>query len=129
VARGRHANWDELDPSILDAVTAMRDLLPPGIAGWTRENAQWPGMPLADLNVAVDRHELVRGYAAVDGDRFVVALLGQTAPLVTWSRRDATLRFFNTPTSQPTFTRAVTVGEVFEIPQSESFGWLISGNW
>src|SRR5690606_34976028 len=79
-ARGRPANSDDLDPAILDALAAMRQRLPAGLANWDRHEAHQSSMPWDGSQQAIRRGSLVGAYAATSGHRLVAVLLGVRQP-------------------------------------------------
>ena len=76
VARGRPANLDDGDPAALDALAAMRRLLPPGLAAWNRSAADSASMPFEGFARAVETGAIVGAYAAASDQRVVLLVLG-----------------------------------------------------
>jgi hypothetical protein len=74
--RGRQANLFDEDPAILATLERARALLPPGVASWTRHNAQWESMPWSGSAEAVERGDIIRAYAATSGDRLAAVIIG-----------------------------------------------------
>ena len=79
IAGKKFANYeDHVNASkIQKTFRNSRKLLPPDIANWSRQNHHWNGHPFKDsLQHWVDGHDtgVNRGFAAVDGNKFVVLL-------------------------------------------------------
>jgi hypothetical protein len=93
VARGRAASYGDLNPAILASLSAMRRLLPPGLAGWRRHDAQSEAMPFAGFAEAIVRGDLLRAFAATSPDGELVAvLLGIRRPMEVVARSAMELR-------------------------------------
>ena len=64
-------------PAIQSAFRVSRDLLPPDIANWSRQNWYWDAHPFKDSFLfwtEGERTGVNRAFAAIKGDEFVVLL-------------------------------------------------------
>lgn len=80
LAGGRLANLYEYPPELLAGISHWRRRLPPGLANWTRANAQWAEFPWDGSQRAVDQGQILRAYVTTQGDQLVGVLLGPRAP-------------------------------------------------
>jgi hypothetical protein len=87
LALGRKANIGEYDERILDALSAMRRLLPPGLANWTRHDSDSESVPWNGFQTAIKDRTLMSAYAATSGDRVVLVLLNQREPITLTARQ------------------------------------------
>lgn len=126
LARGRKANYFEEDPNVLAALGRVRSWLPNGLAGWTRQNAQWTGFPFSGAADAVDRGDVVRWYVTQRGSHTIGVILGVRRPFTvtargagTWTLRDAT-------TTEVVTSATLAPGQSWTIPTDRT-GYLVEG--
>lgn len=117
-ARGRRANYFEYDNGILDALSAMRALLPDGLANWQRHNAQWETMPWNGFQAAVEDGRLMRAYAATSGGNVVLVLLKQSADISVTARRGFRMTRHDGLTGAVISVDNVPAGSTWTVPAS-----------
>jgi hypothetical protein len=95
LARGRPANLYDGDTVVLDALAAVKRLLPPGLASWTRSAADAASLPFEGLARAVDQGAVRGAYAAASGDRLVLVVLGIERPATVTAREPMALTVYD----------------------------------
>lgn len=125
-SRGRRANVDEYNPSILDALGMLRRLLPPGLANWTRHAPQSASMPWDGSQAAVERGDIVGAYAATSADELVAVVLGASRPHAIAARRSMDLVLVH-PVSGDSLARvSLTAGQSWTMP-AVAEGYVVRG--
>jgi hypothetical protein len=117
--RGRLANLFDYDPAILDALAAMRKLLPPGLSNWTRHNSQWASMPWNGFQTAVEDGRLMRAYAATSGPNVVLVLLKQTGDITVTARQSYRMTRYDAM-GQTVSVENVSAGSSWTVPASHA---------
>lgn len=89
-ARGRAADFADTPrlAEALEAIKRVRTYLPADLANWTRHDENDDGHPFRGFDRAVRDNGLTAAYAATNGDRFVVAVLGMQSPVRVSAARD-----------------------------------------
>jgi hypothetical protein len=116
LAIGRKANLFEDDARILDALSAMKSLLPPGVANWTRHDSDSASMPWSGFQAAVDDGRLVGAFSATSGNRVVLVLLRQTTPITVTARRTYRMTRYDTLSGAVLSEQAVPAGSKWTVP-------------
>jgi len=116
-ARGRPANFWETPrlETALAGIERIRAHLPPNLANWARHDVSSPGFPLEGLARAVEDGSVAGSYAAVSGDRFVVAVFGLRRSVTVAARGLSEIDVREPLTGTITATHRLSAGGTFEL--------------
>lgn len=126
-SRGRAANFFDLAPTSLDALAAIADLLPSGLANWTRDDAPDGWAPWAQVDQAAARGDLLVAHSASSGDQFVAVLIGIRRPHALRAR-DAMVFTLIDPSNGATVEQvSLARGASWNVPADRP-GYVVIGN-
>jgi hypothetical protein len=117
VERGIPANfWEVPDiETTLAGFEVMREVIPPGVASWERQNSAWAGYPLE-----ANPDEWVRAYAAVSDTELVVLPFGMRNPVTMTARSAMELRAIDPLSGEVIETFELDEGESFVLPERDA---------
>ena len=124
--RGDEQIWDM--PGA-DAFVAMKTLVPPDLASWTRKNAHWPDSPFVVyagengtlhpdtmwVDLANPESGVVRAYGGVKGSEFFVFPIGILNEVVMEPRQAMTFDVVDPLTGATLATHTLSPGQTFEL--------------
>ena len=113
--RGRPANLYDGDPALLDALAAMKRLLPPGLASWTGITAGSDAMPFEGFERATEGGAASGAYAARSANRLVLAVLGISRRFTVVAREPVVLTLHDPITGRELGTRRLAGGEEWPV--------------
>jgi len=129
-AYGRPANLWETEhlAETLAGLAALRALLPPDLASWTKHNSNVPEAPFAVDVLWPDGgdHGAVRVYAAKRDSETVTLALGIKGYVVLTARWPMTVARYSLPAGTLVETRTLATGETWRLEEG-SGAWLLQG--
>ena len=112
---GRPANLYDGDPALLDALAAMKLLLPPGLASWTGMTAGSDAMPFDGFERAIEAGAAAAAYAASSASRLVLVVLDVRRPFTVVAREPVTFTLHDPSTGHERGTRRLARGEPWTV--------------
>jgi len=124
--RGRVADYGDLDPAMLDALGKTHRRLPPGLAGWDRQDPASAGQPWTGLEQAISGEALAGAPTATRDGNLVAALAGIAREFTLVATRDLSIRTYDPATGEAVESRELRAGDVWRVDNARD-GLLVIG--